>query len=306
MRTLLFIAAAATLIAMGCQPPTPADITPASLLNSLRILAIKAEPPDVAPGQTTTLSALVINPDFNDTEIHYLWVMCDPDLTSPLGSKCASFDLARDPSTFFGNIFSPVAGVHINPFARETATYTAPADVFDSLPAEAPQRKTGVPADILLIVYVGGFDALSDPTAPKVLALKTIRIAEPGPDTNTNPHIDEFRLNGDPVIEQLAGDVSPGAQVELSAVPSADSQQTFIRVLPDGTQKSEEEQLVFSWFTTGGRFDAALDVAARTKGSAPIKFKVPSPFPDGAIEVYAVLRDARGGMDWTRRVLRTP
>jgi hypothetical protein len=305
MRTQALIVGLA-LAGVACQPGPPADITPASLLNSLRVLAIKAEPPDVLPGQTTTLTALVYNPEYDDTQLHFLWIMCDPDLTSAVGSACASFDLARNPSGLFGSIFSQNAGIHVNPFSRESAPYTAPADVFGSLDTTDPLRLKGVPADILLIVYVGDFNALNDPNSVNVFALKTLRIAEESADRNSNPTIDTVRLNGQLLTDQVAGDITPGATLSLSAEPSADSLQTFTRTLPDGTTEKKDEQLVFSWFTTAGKFDAALDVAARTKGDTPIKLAVPKPLNPGVLETYVILRDARGGMDWARRVLKVP
>src|SRR3954471_18744384 len=54
MRALVVLA----LVAAGCGN----SFDPASFVDKLRLLAVKAEPPDVAFGQMTTLTATAVNP----------------------------------------------------------------------------------------------------------------------------------------------------------------------------------------------------------------------------------------------------
>src|SRR3954463_7730494 len=54
MRALVVLA----LVAAGCGN----DFDPASFVDKLRLLAVEAEPPDVAFGQMTTLTATAVNP----------------------------------------------------------------------------------------------------------------------------------------------------------------------------------------------------------------------------------------------------
>ena len=58
-RNVTFTLAALALAA--CSP----DFDPASKVDKLRVLAIKAEPPEVEPGSVATLESLVLRADFD-------------------------------------------------------------------------------------------------------------------------------------------------------------------------------------------------------------------------------------------------
>ena len=59
MRALPTVAATLSLLTVGaCSNDLPA----ASFIDKLRVLAVRAEPPEVAPGETTALDLLAVEP----------------------------------------------------------------------------------------------------------------------------------------------------------------------------------------------------------------------------------------------------
>src|SRR5687767_1930911 len=69
LRIALYAVVVATTA--GCGEGFP----PPNRIQELRVLAIKSEPVAPAPGESTTLSALVFTPD-NDPSVTYAWSWC--------------------------------------------------------------------------------------------------------------------------------------------------------------------------------------------------------------------------------------
>lgn len=79
-----FLTAASLLAVGGCiQVPTR---DPESYVNGMRLLAIKAEPPEVAAGETTTLNALIIDTKGRATDV--AWAYCA--LRPPMGTRVSN------------------------------------------------------------------------------------------------------------------------------------------------------------------------------------------------------------------------
>ncbi|HEX9103211.1 MAG TPA: hypothetical protein VF997_13460, partial [Polyangia bacterium] len=72
MIRLLAVAAVVVAVA-GCKPDFG---TPASLVTERRILAVKAEPPEVRPMQSATFAALVVSPDGTEVTPAVDWALC--------------------------------------------------------------------------------------------------------------------------------------------------------------------------------------------------------------------------------------
>src|SRR5690606_33453129 len=93
MRRLVFLLALA--VSAACSDKEEVVLHPASLVDKLRVLAIKAEPPEAAPGQMVSLTALVADPLESIRNTGHLWVMCDPSVDGELGNACAQTDTLR-------------------------------------------------------------------------------------------------------------------------------------------------------------------------------------------------------------------
>jgi hypothetical protein len=73
---------------VGCQP----DFDPAAYLNGLRVLAVDAEPPEAAPGESGQLTALVF--DSGSRPITLEWALCKlaPATTDVVNPDCITMD----------------------------------------------------------------------------------------------------------------------------------------------------------------------------------------------------------------------
>lgn len=298
MRRLVFLLA--LTMSGACSDKEAVVLQPASFVDKLRVLAIKAEPPEAAPGEIISLTALVADPLENRRNTGHLWVMCDPSVEGELGNACAQQDTLRS-----FDLEALPEGVNIFPLFFNFAFYRAPWGILDQL--EEEERRRGMTATVLLVAWEGGSqEQLQDPSILKQLAIKRIRIADPQEAPNRNPVLEAVTINGQPFGETDEPRVKAGGTITLSASSTEDSVEVFERVLPDGTVVEQSEQNVFSWYTRGGRFTQGLEYSSRTESGAPIGLELPElgTQPDDRLHIWVVLRDARGGTDWARRTLQ--
>lgn len=298
MRRLVFLLALTA--SSACSDKEAVVLQPASLVDKLRVLAIKAEPPEAAPGEIISLTALVADPLENRRNTGHLWVMCDPSVEGELGNACAQQDTLRS-----FDLEALPEGVNIFPLFFNFAFYRAPWGILDQL--EEEERRRGMTATVLLVAWEGGSqEQLQDPSILKQLAIKRIRIAEPQETPNRNPVLEAVTIDGQPFGETDEPRVKAGGTITLSASSTEDSVEVFERVLPDGTVVEQSEQNVFSWYTRGGRFTQGLEYSSRTESGDPIGLELPElgTQPDDRLHIWVVLRDARGGTDWAKRTLQ--
>jgi len=326
-RALLAVAAALSLAASGaCSSDLPA----ASFIDKLRVLAVRAQPPEVTPAQpTTTLDYLAVEP-----RVPQLDGGTAPSPLSAVWLACAlpSGTLTVAPCGVGGGLSATM----IPPFCKDepsaplciigtdpTATYTPDASVLAGAPS----------AEILLTVAVadtpdGAMGCLLDianndglPTNPDhcVVALKRLTVS-----TSAAP-------NANPGFKQFYATTPSGYAIDFGSgggpwqyAPGEDLASWDIAAIrddaaaerkPDGTY----EALTVSWFTTAGHLDGGRSLylppgcnqpsqcetqvpedGADTLWFAPTQSQA-SGFLDasGTVDFWAVLRDDRGGVGWT-------
>jgi hypothetical protein len=279
---------------------------PASYIDKLRILAIKATPPDAIPGEQVRLESLVVDPLSGARPLSFVWLICDPDPTGLGSNLCAAQDTSRGLDGIVGEDGSLPDGVTLRPFG-DAAWYQTPRNVFDDVPPESPLRQYGTQATVLFVAYNGRFpQELQSADTNKELALKRLRVVAKGAKRNRNPVIVSATVNGEAVTENDAPVLEPGSVVKLAAKAKDGSAEDYERPLPDGTTLTVTEKLVFSWFTNAGSLDGLTRQAARTPDGGEIDFTVPTydQSVGGYADLYVVLRDPRGGIDWARRRIR--
>jgi hypothetical protein len=275
------------LATAGCLPAQD----PASYLNGLRVLAIKAEPPDLAPGASTTLTALALDTQGRMLDIG--WAAC---LRPPLQGQI----------------------VHPDCVTNETADYLQPIGSGPSVMATMPRvdptsRAFGLPDSTgglylpVRVRAVAGGDTLA--------AVYRLRLLT-RPPANQNPVIDQIfqvtpAVEGGPseMLTPLDPMTSPivhsGQEITLRAALAASSAETYsIYDGPPETTppRSATERLTVSFFATAGSLSTAQTGAERP--DAVLKLDTHLPASGMAIEIYVVARDERGGMDYQRRTLR--
>lgn len=331
MRSLLVAVAAVALWLAGgaCSSELPA----ASFIDKLRVLAVRASKPEVAPGETTALDALAVEP---------LVPQLDGDAPRPLTAvwlACAlpSGTLTVEPCGVSGGLSA--GGTLAPPYCKDdphaplciigtdlSASYTPPADALGGAAS----------TQILLTVAVADTDAgaigcLLDianndgrPTDPDhcVVSLKRLAISDPAQRAgaaNVNPTLADFyAVSPGGAMEPLDGGDNgwlPAAGPDLAAWDIiAHRADDAAELKPDGTY----EALTVSWFTTAGHLDGGRslylppgcsepsacatelpETGADTTWYAPTSDEAaPTVDASGLVRFWAVLRDDRGGVGW--------
>jgi hypothetical protein len=294
MTRAFLVAALLSLAAAGCGN----DFDPASYLapGQLRILGVVADPAEVAPGQTTTLT--VITPDL-PAPVTYEWVVCTqppPPGSSSVDPLCLEADM--------GDFLQPVAGD--GPSAQVT------------MPADAGPSTLGVP-DV-----TGGFyipvrvrAQMGDQRVDTVYGLRlSLPQLEP---MNHVPVIASAALVGEPL------DASPMMVSELSADPNAptpvaaNSEPTFRLTLtpesfevypqltgapPNTTITMATEKPRFFWYADAGQFTE--DTTGADQPDTQLKLDDSQhhrPAIGDRINLFVVVHDDRGGTTFTHRYL---
>lgn len=293
----------------GCSQ----SFDPVSNVEGFRVLDVRAEPPDLHPGDVTRLDALVVDPKNPAAPKSVLYLGCDPSPSVYAENPCARYQTISDASQLLGSDGGLPPGAHF--IGIDTASYTAPAGLFDGLAPDDLARSRGVLAVILGIAVEADVAALpSGPEAqqlfqkiltkqiPSQLVIKRIRISD-DPNLNQNPTLGLVATDTDVIRREHPLLVAPGEAVPLFARASENAQQGYVAVGPDGTKDPRTERPILSWFTSAGALDKS-----RTVDSDPDQtFTAPDGSQDDAAHaipagrtftLWVVLRDGRGGTDW--------
>lgn len=314
------------------------DLPRPSKVDTLRTLAISAEPPEAGPGQTVALTALAVDvPD--DRPISYRWAACLlPERAAGFfgGSNAANsggggYGLG-DP----GNCVALVdAGdpEAIDLGSSPTAELPIPADFFDDL--NIVKIAYGLPTDAEIPdILLTGLLAIAGMNLTVTLEIragddvvvtyKRVNISLAFASGNTNPDGIAFALTAsdstDPIPTQgtvpsdnrcFVGEddgtvtLKPGTW-KISPVNIPDPGVKYQVILPalDPEEPFElietEETYFHSFFSTAGAFERDI-IKATTNTSGEWVIEAPL---EGPVQVWIVTRDGRGGASWCYSVLQ--
>jgi hypothetical protein len=299
---------------LGCGP----SFDPASLVAGLRVLAVKAEPPELAPGETATLTPLIVDTRGLDAGTPRVsWSLC---LQAPLPGSAVSNDCL---STDLG--------------ASDIVTQLGEGPTMQVTMPNVTQAQLGVPdstGGVYLPVIMRVTDGVE--SVATVYRLRyTAKIATPfftGPlqPPNHNPKIEDILVSygndgGVAHLDEIK--INAKDRIAMRASMSADSAEVYPRIegeikLPDGGISLDggikffdggidigpihlvevTETLRVSWFTNIGRF--VPDVTGEAgKLDAELRLDKYLVAPPADIDLYIVVRDDRGGTDFTTRKL---
>lgn len=296
----------AIVCAAACNQPPQRD---AYLVNGLRLLGVKAEPPQVKTGQTTKLTALVV--DTQSRAIALDWSYCSD--SRPTGQK-VNFDCITQNGASF-----------LHPFGNGiSAMLTAPT--VDATTFGSPDRTGGVYLPVRINATAGTDSQIS------VYYLRMGNDATP----NQNPTISgvvQVTSGGTPNDAGVAETLTPLDPMTPMVVHSGDkltlrvqfmtgSAETYVNTgssfgdggSPDGGSGGSgmsTENLSASWFTTGGTigggFGGGFGGGGFGGGGMPsdVTLTLDNNLPavGGLIDLWVVTRDNRGGTDYQHRTL---
>lgn len=317
-RTFFGAALAVAQAMSGCAPDFGAA---PSLVVSERLLAVRADPPEAAPGATVTLRALVVGPDGTraDPPVRWAWCLAPKPLTTdnsvadrclgdgadvvlPLGGPgpAAQATLPADACARFGPDTPPATSGEPPARPRDpdvTGGYYQPARALVSGGDVAPLAGFGfarltcnlaaAPIEVVQ-AFRRRYVANRNPTLDAVRATRS----------DDGSAMQPLRPEGD---AQAAGHatVSPGGSLGLVARWSADSPETFPVFDREQRQLVEQrEALRVSWYATAGRFEHDRTGRDGADTSLDSENEWTAPEQPGFVHLWVVLRDSRGGVDY--------
>jgi len=275
---------AACLAGLACQ--NSSDLPP-SYVSGLRVMAIKAEPPEIAPGASTTLSVLAI--DTGGTTPTATWSRC---MRAPLAGQTVNPDCVTGAAG--SDLVSVGSGL--------TLTTSMPDVTAASL--GAPDATGGVYLPFIAQVSTPAQEITSDYR----LRLSTGDPAGQAP--NTNPQVaGVFQVGASgaqtAIVEATPLVVHAGDKITLTATFAPGSAESYTTALPNAsggtTMTPSTETLSVAWFATAGSFDN--DMTSDAQPTTTLSLDTRTPAAGATIDLYAVGRDERGGTDWVHRTL---
>lgn len=324
-RRVPLLAACAFLPALGLAAACSKAFAPASVVNSVRVLAVQASKPYANPGDAVTLTALAVDGRATQTPPMTLyWVPeicpnppggafygCYSALSPGLRPGADITSLLRTGTTFGFSVpadiltsraqtqgnytFGEVFAFFIACTGKVLYTPPSASGPPDANPLECVDARTGapVPADD----YVFGYAEVFSFAPVDVGGVAT-------PITNTNPVITGLTLDGTPV--------DPDAGIVMPVCNSGScTSETLDTVVPPSSQEVNQdtiaangnvgkEQIWVDYYLTVGSIANATIVlydpfsgAERNTGTA---LTGPSSATEGSL--WAVVRDDRGGVSW--------
>lgn len=265
----------------GCQSFSD---PPVSFVTGLRVLGIRADPPQVAPGASTTVAALVVDTSGGTPAASWSDCLLPPLPGQTVNTGCvggsAGADLQPD--------LQPVGGGLTIPFVMPQVTAAS---------LGAPDATGGV-----YLPLVAAIDESPQAASSRSLtAVYRLRLADAAP-ANTNPTIADVLSVGtggvmSPLDATAPTPVRTGEALSLAVTFAPDSAQTYTAA--DGTTTTE--RLTTSWFCTAG--DLTFEKTSATQPVTVLHLDQRLPPAGAQIDLYAVARDERGGTDFAHRTL---
>ncbi|HEY7374420.1 MAG TPA: hypothetical protein VIF57_19810 [Polyangia bacterium] len=309
----LLIAGVLAIWLAGCSN----DLPVASVLERTRVLGARVEiasdpgRAEVSPGEAATVAWIVAGPAAPAT-LDWAFALCT---TTTAGAACR-----EAPQPIAAGNGQPVVAPFTTPDAATLGTDVLPLMLgeicADGTLGVDPNTATGTCAG-----------AGASGTSVQFV----VPVAADGATPNRHPVLsnDVIQLGGvdwDPATGTAAAaggacDATTGLPVVMATPAGKDAVKAEIRIVSDGDDResftpagkteAQLEELQISNFTTAGKFDSsyAAIFATDTRPDADVTVKWEP--PAGAtvqgggevVQFYFVVRDLRGGLDWTSRAL---
>lgn len=270
--------------------PKPVDLSPTWYVDRTRVLAVRAEPPEIRPGETASFEALIVNP-FNLRK-SVAWIACEPDSPGGEGFGC-TIDTSLDFENATPEDFEEAGIIGFTPLIPPR--YTAPLDLLDNAtdPAEGVYvliQTAVLPGDVLTDGFGDDIDFNDVEVAYKRLVVS--EAASP----NLNPAVVAVTINGYELPSGTIFEAEAGFSYEVGVVIDEATVETYTYVNRDGASESRVEEPWARWYADGG--DVEEDITLYPYTEATWRAPDPDEGRRAAGSIWAVVRDRRGGMTW--------
>lgn len=265
---------------------------PAAYVNGLRLLAVKAEPPDLPPGATTTLTATAVNPGGATPTVE--WDACllppPPAAGQAVNQDCIGLD-GGSALVSFGS--GPTVTATMPPISLDMAGLP---DQTNGVYLQVRQRLAADGKQLVgfygLRIYLGPLLPNPPNRNPAFTGVYSV------------PAVDAGAADLVPLDEANPPTVDANGQVLLRALLTPDSQESFLvfdgdpRTTPPRTVT---EKVRMHWFATAGTF--SNEVTGVDKPDTLLTLDKHLPPSGSTIDLWVVARDDRGGIDVIHRAL---
>lgn len=288
------------LALLGCDNAS-APLPESWQIDRLRILAVAAEPAEPRPGDTVTLSSLVVSP--TGPVAMTVYFACMPENADDYGCSVdpTALDdlLSTDPSQLTPEeqaalfVQLQAAGlVGVEPYFPPS--WVVPADALDGL-TEAEQLE-GVNAFVSLTSIPEGDDVQQGDLE---LAYKRVPVSTAAT-PNHNPAIATLTVDGIAIAPGATVEVDRGQGYVIGVTLADDAVEAYTYVDDAGVGEDRTEEPYLLWYTEQGGFDST----ATLYPDLDVTYVVPEE-PEGETgNLWVVVRDRRGGMSWAGLALR--
>lgn len=281
-------------LASGCvigndKYPRPSELSPAWLVDRLRLLGAAAEPPEARPGDTVTFRALVADPTGETSLV--VWLACEPTGTEADEFGCAGLDPSAISEDATVEELQAAGVIGVEPYW--SPTWTVPDDILDELPDE--DRSEG----LSVLVQIAAFpesalesgDTAIDYDEVEV-AFKRLVVSE-ALTPNENPALVGFTVDGAAVPDGAVVEVDAGQQYTLGVTYADGAAETYTYVNSDGIEETRTEEPYLAWYATAGTVVEPYTLWPYTSAD----WLAPDEIGESGTW-WAVVRDRRGGMAW--------
>ncbi len=277
---LLMRICAFVMIALACTDSLPE----VSRVDKLRLLSVRMDPPEVAPGEMATVAPLAVDP--GRRPLTYAWVACDPRL--PLEDPADCKEVLGVPLLDNGDGRAEFSVDEVLATFRRRPGPAAPD------PAAAAALAGGGRIVLPLVLKVrAGNDTIT--------AVKRI-VWSPGVTTrNKNPQVLYVVASRQPLDAQIARRIPAGLTVPVGVVQQGLDFEVYD---PDGAgpEGPRPERHHAHWFATGGTFLHDETVSGQTEdGPRSEENEWTAPEEAGTVRLWVVVTDGRGGETWEER-----
>ena len=324
-RTLAWFALGAAGALWGCG----ASFAPYNELSDFRLLAVRAEPPTLAPGGTSRLDALVYDPsgplEPADPSTTYSWSWCPVRLGAAGAYECALSEADLRAELAAAGVSADALSFDLGQAPSATFAYPLDPTMLAALCSQSSGPPGGDAAGVLhcesgFPVSVGLSVTKGDKT---ISGTKTVYLALDGAaPRNANPLVTGLAIapakgqavDAEPLLA-VEGTDGEGAYVttlsrtyELFADVPETAAETFFGTTAAGVAPREQREVLFmTWFIEGGSTASGhTTFYAGTAGFERLAHNTwtlpqPEEFARDHARVILVLRDNRGGVAWLER-----
>lgn len=268
------------LLVVGCSGALDQRL---AIVDRERVLAITSEPPEVAPGTTATLTALVASPT-------------GMVAATPAWSLCT----APKPPTEDNAVADGCVADEVSPLGTSsTITATIPVDACRTYGPDVTSAGFR-PRDP---DPTGGYYQPIRAAVPSIdLAFGFTRITcnlANAPGDVAQQYLETYVANANPTLDAptVAASAPTDSDVTLSIGWPADAVESYVYFDPESEALiTRRESMRLSWFATAGSIAVDASAVDETEMSTSVSTTWRTPTQPGTVSLWFVLRDSRGGI----------